>query len=88
MANNKIKKCPVNAALAAMRKKDLNFEIKEFLEYTGISREALFYHFKFPNAKWIKFDARTIIEEFFDSKFDGRVIADHENMRMVKAKKS
>jgi len=87
MANRKLKKCPVNAALSAMRKKDLNFEIKEFLDHTGVSREDLFYHKKNPNAKWIKRIARDMMQIYFSQMFDSRVIADHDNMRMIKAKK-
>ena len=92
MANRTLRKCPVNAALTDMREKYRGkysgFEIKEFLEYTGISREDLFYHLRHPNAKWIDHGKRDRIESFFKFRGEGKVIADHENMRMVKAKKS
>ena len=88
MANRKLKKCPVNAALEVMRKKDLNFEIKEFIDYTGVSREDLFYHKKHPDARWINTASRDRMEDFFKLRFNSKVIADHDNMRMVKAKKS
>jgi len=88
MANRKLKKCPVNAALAAMRRKDPEFEIKEFLYHTGVSREDLFYHKKHPDARWINTVSRDRMEDFFKLRFNGKVIADHGCMRMIRVKKS
>ena len=84
--SNEVEECPVNAALLEMRKNDISFQVKEFLDCTGILRENLHYHFKHPNARWVREDHRNKIEAFFKHEFDGAVVSDHANLRMIKAK--
>jgi len=42
MAIKKLKECPVNAALAKMREKDPNFEIKEFWNSLKLQERGFF----------------------------------------------
>jgi len=75
----------VNWAIEEMRHANpRTFRKVQFLSFTGIKESNLKYHFKNPDAKWTCKEHRIKMEEFFLEHFNGRIVADHVNCKMVK----
>jgi len=85
MAEIKEIKDPVNWAIEEMRHANpRTFRIQQFVKATGISIDQLQYHDKNPDAKWTRKEQRIKMSAFFKEHFNGRIVADHVNCKMVK----